>query len=202
MTVEVADAAGTVLATVVDRVWQSAGKHTVTVDGAAFADGAYTVTVRARTASSAEVVQTMPLVVSRTLGLVSASPGAFSPNGDGRNDQLEIGFALTVPATVTVRIVRDGRWVASPVLAASFLMGEHRITWDGSRSEGRLRDGTYEAVVEVTDVDGDGELRRALRVRHDGAARPDRARLEGAPRRERAGNGCGDDRQLADSSGS
>ena len=154
VTVEVADSAGTVLATVVDRVWQSAGKHTVTVDGAAFADGAYTVTVRARTPSGAEVVQTMPLVVSRALGLVSASPGAFSPNGDGRNDQLEIGFALTVPATVTVRIVRDGRWVASPALAASFLLGEHRITWDGSRSEGRLRDGTYEAVVEVTDATG------------------------------------------------
>ncbi len=96
----------------------------------------------------------MPLVVSRTLGFVSASPGAFSPNGDGRNDQLEIGFALSVPATVTVRIVRDGRWVASPALAASFLIGEHRITWDGSRSEGRLRDGTYEAVVEVTDATG------------------------------------------------
>jgi flagellar hook assembly protein FlgD len=154
VTVEVADAAGTVLTTVVDRVWQSAGRHTVTVDGAAFADGAYTVMVRARTASSAEVVQTLPLVVSRTLGLVSASPGAFSPNGDGRNDQLEIEFALTVPATVTVRIVRDGRWVASPVLGASFLMGEHRVTWDGSRSEGRLRDGTYETVVEVTDATG------------------------------------------------
>jgi FlgD Ig-like domain len=154
VTVEVADSAGTVLATVVDRVWQSAGKHTVSVDGTALADGVYSVTVRARTTSSAEVVQTVPLVVSRTLGLVSASPAVFSPNGDGRNDQLEVGFVLTVPATVTVRIVRDGRWVASPVLGGSFPMGEQRVAWDGTRSEGRLRDGTYEAVVEVTDAMG------------------------------------------------
>ena len=123
VTVEVADAAGTVVATVLDRAWQAAGKHTITVDGAALSDGAYTVNVRARTATTAEVVQTVPLLVSRTLGLVSASPGAFSPNGDGRNDQLEIGFALTVPASVTVRIVREGRWVASPALGASFVAG-------------------------------------------------------------------------------
>jgi hypothetical protein len=96
----------------------------------------------------------VPLVVSRTLGLVSATPGTFSPNGDGRNDQLEVAFALTVPATVTLRIVRDGRWVAAPVLGTSFAVGEHRVAWDGSRSQGRLRDGTYEAVVEVTDAMG------------------------------------------------
>jgi hypothetical protein len=154
VTVEVADSAGTVLATLVDRVFLGAGKQTVTVDGAAFGDGSYTVVVRARTTSSAEVVQTVPLVVSRTLGLVSASPETFSPNGDGRSDELEVAFALSVPATVTVRIVRDGRWVASPVLGASFLMGEHRIAWSGSRSDGRLRDATYEAVVEVTDAIG------------------------------------------------
>lgn len=154
VTVEVADPAGTVLATVLDRVWKAAGKHTATVDGAALPDGAYNVVVRARTATSSDVIQTIPLLVSRSLGVVSASPGTFSPNGDSRNDQLEVGFVLTVPATVTVRVLRDGRWVASPVLGASFVAGEHRIAWDGSRSDGHLRDGTYEAVVEVTDAIG------------------------------------------------
>ena len=149
VTVEVADATGIAVATALDRVWKQAGKHTVTVDGAAFPDGSYTVSVRARTATSSEVVQALPLVVSRALGLVSLTPASFSPNGDGRNDTLEISFALTTQAIVDVRIERDGRWVASPVLAASFEAGEHRVSWDGSRSEGRLRDGALQAVVQV-----------------------------------------------------
>jgi hypothetical protein len=154
VTVEVADATGAVLATPVDRVWTAAGEQSVTIDGAALPDGTYAVTVRAHTSASSEVVETVALVVSRTLGLVTASPVAFSPNADGRNDVLEVGFALTAPATVAVRILRDGAWVAAPALAASFEPGEHRLAWDGSRSAGRLRDGSYEAVVEVTDAVG------------------------------------------------
>ena len=149
VTVEVADATGIVIATALDRAWKQAGKHTVTVDGAALPDGSYTVSVRARTATSSEVVQVLSLAVSRALGLVSVTPAAFSPNGDGRNDSVEISFALTTSAIVDVRIERDGRWVASPVLAASFEVGEHRVAWDGSRSEGRLRDGSVQAVVQV-----------------------------------------------------
>ncbi len=154
VTVEVADSAGTVVARVLDRVWTQAGKRTVTIDGAALPDGSYTIAVRALTPTSAEVVQSVPLVVSRALGLVSAAPTAFSPNSDGRNDSLEIAFALTASALVDVRIEREGRWVASPVLAASFGVGEHRVAWDGSRSEGRLREGTYEAVVQVATATG------------------------------------------------
>jgi hypothetical protein len=58
VTVEVRDASGAVVATVVDRVWKRAGKHTVTIDGAAFPDGTYDVAVRARTAAGAEAEET------------------------------------------------------------------------------------------------------------------------------------------------
>ena len=154
VTVEIADSAGTVLVTPLDRVFTGAGKHALTLDAEGLPDGSYTAVVRARTATSSEVVQTAPFVVSRTLGLVSVSPTVFSPNADGRNDLLEIGFALTTLATVDVRIEREGRWVASPVLDASFGVGEQRISWDGKRGAGRLHDGAYEAVVEVTDLVG------------------------------------------------
>jgi hypothetical protein len=148
-TVEVADSSGLAVATVVDRVWMQAGRHTALVDAAALPDGQYTVVVRARTTTSSEVQQLVPLLVSRTLGLVSVAPPAFSPNGDGRLDLLEIGFELTARADVRVRIVREGQWVATPLLAA-LEAGPQGISWNGTRSEGRLRDGSYQAVVEAS----------------------------------------------------
>ena len=89
--------------------------------------------------------------VSRTLGLVSVTPSLFSPNADGRNDRLAVGFSLTVAADVSIRILRDGRWVASPH-AASYEAGAYSFEWNGARAAGPLRDGSYSAVVEVTDV--------------------------------------------------
>jgi hypothetical protein len=154
LTVQVADADAVVVATPVDRVWTRAGKHTVTIDGSNLADGVYEVVLRAYTTTSQEVVTTVPLTVTRTLGLVSVAPASFSPNGDGRHDRLDVRFALAAPATVTVRILRDGRWVASPLIAQSLPAGDRRVVWDGSRSDGMLRDGSYTAVVEVTDAVG------------------------------------------------
>jgi hypothetical protein len=154
LTVEVTDGAGAVVATVINRVWTRAGKYTVTIDGANLADGVYSVVLRAYTTTSPEVVSVVPLTVTRTLGLVSVTPAAFSPNGDGTLDRLDVRFTLAAPATVTVRILRDGRWVASPLIAQSMPAGESRVVWDGSRSDGTLRDGSYVASVEVTDAVG------------------------------------------------
>jgi hypothetical protein len=81
------------------------------------------------------------------------TPAVFSPNGDGRRDLLRITFSLTLPAEVNVRILRDGRWVASP-LSSSLLPGTQRLSWDGMRPSGRLRDGAYSAVVEADDAAG------------------------------------------------
>jgi len=151
VTVELTDLSGTLLATVVDRVWTLAGEHSATVDGAALPDGLYTVAVRARTAAGVQAEQLVPLGVSRTLGLVSVTPELFSPNADGRNDSLELAFSLTVPAEVRIRILRDGRWVASPHVA-SYPAGAHRFAWNGMRVTGKLRDGAYSAVVEASDA--------------------------------------------------
>jgi hypothetical protein len=154
LTVEVADASGLVAATVVNRVWTRAGDHSVAIDPSGLPDGVYSAVVRAYTPTSPEIVATAALTVSRTLGLVSVTPGLFSPNGDGTLDRVEVRFALTAAATVTVRIVRDGRWVAAPMISQALTAGEQRVVWDGTRSDGRLRDGTYTASVEVTDAVG------------------------------------------------
>jgi len=151
VTVEVADETGFTTLTLVDRMWTRAGKHTVDVDGTALPDGAYSVLVRARTPAGLEVEKVIPLLVSRTLGLVSVTPMLFSPNEDGRNDRLEIAFSLTVAADVSIRIFRDGLWVASPH-AASYEAGAHVFEWNGMRAAGRLRDSSYTAVVDASDV--------------------------------------------------
>jgi hypothetical protein len=149
VTVEVSDAIGGVVTTIVDRVWTGAGQHTVDLDGAALADGTYNIVVTARTPAGALVQRVIPLSVNRTLGLVTAAPLAFSPNSDGRKDRLTLTFALAAPADVRIRIEREGRWVASPLLA-SYPVGTQRFVWDGVRPVGLIRDGEYTAVVEAT----------------------------------------------------
>jgi N-acetylmuramoyl-L-alanine amidase/FlgD Ig-like domain len=153
VTVEVTDAIGGLVTTVVDRVWTAAGQHTVALDGAALADGVYNVVVTARTPSGVSVQKVIPLSVNRTLGLVSVAPLAFSPNADGRRDRLTLTFALTAPADVRIRIEREGRWVASPLIA-SYPVGMQRFVWDGMRARGLVRDGQYTAVVEATGSTG------------------------------------------------
>jgi N-acetylmuramoyl-L-alanine amidase/FlgD Ig-like domain len=149
VTVEITDAIGGVVATVVDRTWTRAGQQSVTIDGAALADGDYNVVVTARTAAGASVQKLVPLSVNRTLGLVTVVPSAFSPNGDGRKDTLAIRYTISAPAVVRIRIEREGRWVASP-LVGSFVPGPLGFTWNGQRVSGLLRDGAYVAVVEAT----------------------------------------------------
>ena len=149
VTIQITDSIGGVVSTVVDRVWTGAGEHTLDLDGAALPDGAYNVVVTAGTATGVSVQKLIPLSVNRTLGLVSVAPLAFSPNGDGRKDRLTLTFALTAPADVRIRVERDGRWVASPLLA-SYLPGTQRFVWDGARATGLLRDGEYTAVVEAS----------------------------------------------------
>ncbi|MGH3137157.1 MAG: N-acetylmuramoyl-L-alanine amidase [Gaiellaceae bacterium] len=153
LTIEIVDSVGGVITTLVDRVWTRAGQHTVTLDGAGLADGRYGIVITARTATGMAVQSIVPLTVIRTLSAVSASPAAFSPNGDGRRDRLVVSFSLTAAADVRIRIERDGRWVASP-LFGSFLPGPQRLVWNGSRVSGTLRDGAYEAIVEAQDEVG------------------------------------------------
>jgi hypothetical protein len=149
VSIEITDAIGGVAATVVDRVWTPGGQHAVELDGAALADGTYNVVVTARTASGVSTQKLIPLSVNRTLGLVTAAPVAFSPNGDGRKDRLTLTFSLAAPADVRIRVEREGRWVASPLIA-SYLAGTQRFVWNGVRGTGRLRDGEYTAIVEAT----------------------------------------------------
>ena len=150
VSVAVLDPAGAAVVELEPRTWRRAGARTVTFDGAGLADGVYTVRILARGTGGREATVDVPVSISRLLGRLALDAEAFTPNGDGRNDVLSLALPLTAPANVTVRIVRDGRWVATP-FTGPLEPGDHTVRWDGTKRLGRAQDGTYAFVVEATD---------------------------------------------------
>ncbi len=147
------DAAGAVLAELVPATRQTAGTHTFTFDGLGLPDGVYRIALTAIDPRGAVVTAELEIVLTRTLGSPSLSPAVFSPNGDGKADELSVRFVLAAPATVRLRVLRDGKWVAT--LANSvFPAGKQTVVWDGTKRVGVAPDGEYTAVIDATDAVG------------------------------------------------
>jgi N-acetylmuramoyl-L-alanine amidase len=154
LTVQILSPTLAVVATPLDRVWTPAGPRRITVDPATLPDGRYTVVLTAVTSVGTFVTRSVPLTVSRALGLVTLSAPVISPNGDGRHDALEIRFALAAPTTVRARVLREGRWVATPFTAKPLAPGSHVLSWNGRRGAAPVRDGAYAVVLESIDANG------------------------------------------------
>jgi hypothetical protein len=150
---DVLDATGAVVASAAPPRWRRAGTRTVVVGGQSLADGAYTVRLTAKATAGREATADVQLLVTRTLGRVTLGSTTFTPTGDGRGDTLAITLTLAGPASVTVKILRDGRWVATP-LTGSFDAGSQVVRWDGTKRTGRARDGGYVVDAEATDAVG------------------------------------------------
>jgi hypothetical protein len=149
VTVKVKDVLGAELAAV-GKSWRRAGEHAVRFDPALLPDGVFQIEVSANATGGRRATATTQLMVTRTLGSVRAARLAFSPNGDGRADRIAFQFRLTRPAEVKLRILKQGKWVATP-FAGPLDVGAGRVEWDGAKRVGRLLDGTYDAVFEATD---------------------------------------------------
>jgi hypothetical protein len=141
--------AATVTATLRDEFGQTtatlfvepkqAGRQTFRFAAAGIPDGRYVVVLSAESNGRAARTE-VPVLVDRTLGSSTVTPGAFSPNGDGRLDQVTFAFTLAAPAQVKVAVV------GGPVAFEGALEpGSHRIPWTG-----RLRDGKRAAVIQAT----------------------------------------------------
>jgi hypothetical protein len=150
---DVLDTSGAVVAQAAPLRWRRAGERTITVGGQSLADGTYTLRLTAKATGGRVATTDIPLLVTRTLGRVTLDADSFTPNGDGRGDALTVTVPVAGPATLTVRILRDGKWVATP-LAGSFDAGTQIATWDGKKRAGRARDGDYVVSVESTDAVG------------------------------------------------
>jgi N-acetylmuramoyl-L-alanine amidase len=151
--VTVVDAAGATVAEVEPRRWRRAGPRTVVFDGAGLPDGVYTLRVGARATGGREATIDVPVAITRTLGKVLLDTEAMTPNGDGRADQLSVTVPLSAPATVIVKILREGRWVATP-FSGPLDTGERVVTWDGRKRLGKARDGTHVVSIEAVDAVG------------------------------------------------
>ena len=145
----IVDVLGTQVATV-PKAWRRAGEHALTFDPKPLPDGVFRIELTANATGGRVATASTSLIVTRTLGNVTATRLAFSPNADGRADQISFRFSLAAPAEVKVRILKNGKWVATP-FAGPLAAGPRRIDWNGTKRVGRLMDGMYEAVVEATD---------------------------------------------------
>jgi hypothetical protein len=152
VTVRIADASG-VTARFFSLGLRPAGRRTVRFDAGLLADGRYQVAVTA-SAGGTSVTRAAPLVVDRTVAGLAPSPRAFSPNGDLALDSTTFSFLLAAPAFVRLEI-RSGDTIVAAPFAAMLPAGAGAIPWDGSGFAGRLPDGTYQAVLTVTDALGD-----------------------------------------------
>jgi hypothetical protein len=112
-------------------------------------DGRYDVIVVA----PGEQARRATLLVDRTLTALSASPAAFSPNGDGASDSSTIAFLVGTPSSVTVQIEQHGAPVTT-LYAGRLDHGAHAFGWDGTTGAGPVPDGSYEAVATVEDTFG------------------------------------------------
>jgi hypothetical protein len=149
VTITVRDSAGGAVATVA-KSWKRAAEHAVRFDAATLPDGLYDLEVSAIAAGGRQTVARTRIAVSRTLGRVAAARTSFSPNLDGRADRIAFRFALAAPAEVRLRILKDGKWVATP-FQGPLAQGARKLEWDGTKRVGRLLDGSYEAVLDATD---------------------------------------------------
>lgn len=151
------DASGDSLADLLPAVRQAAGPHTITFDGLGLPDGVYRVVFTATDSRGAVATADVELVVTRTLGSPALSPAVFTPNGDGRGDELRVTFVLSAPATVRLRVLREGKWVAT-LANTTFAAGKQTVIWDGTKRIGVAPDGPYTAVIEATDAIGTGAV--------------------------------------------
>jgi hypothetical protein len=168
LSVSVLDAASAQVATLLPETAYPPGPVSVRwnallPDGARVPDGRYRIGVRARS-STQDVYRSVEVVVDSTLSGLSLTRSAVSPNGDGRLDSLGVAFDLTRPAAVRVRILAGEKSIAR-VFAGSLAAGARQIvTWNGRKRTGRVRDGSYAAVIDATTDLGKRELRQPFTI--------------------------------------
>ena len=98
-------------------------------------DGQHRFLVECKDAAGNVSHKSVPVVVDRTVGSLTASPDVVSPNGDGVNDTATLGFTLARPATVKLTVKVAGKGVRSFQLG-QLQAGPGSVVWDGTAADG------------------------------------------------------------------
>jgi hypothetical protein len=152
VTATLVDPAGSTVATLFTEP-RAAGPQSFVFTAENVPDGLYRIVLTAVDTAGRQVTASVDVVVSRVVSAFAAERAVFSPNADGRLDRIGFTFSLAEEAEVQLRVLRDGKWVATPH-AAALGAGPQRLEWDGRKRIGRLRDGEYEAELTVATVVG------------------------------------------------
>jgi FlgD Ig-like domain len=198
VSVSVVDADGDVVRDLVNRERAPAGGRVETTwdgrndDGAIVPEGVYRPRLRL-TRDRRELILPNPIRVDTTapkITLVSAEPEFFSPDGDGRNDRVEVRYRLTEKANAMllvngIRRVRtrfrptDGvlTWYGK-VAGRSQRAGLYRLQLSAEDPAGNLATRTRPAFVEISYVTlGRETIRAKVRTRFGVRVTTDAARF-------------------------
>ncbi len=86
---------------------------------------------------------------------LSLAPAVVSPDGDGADDVLAIGYTLAAPAAVTLDVLAaDGTAVATLVAGVQLPAGSQSARWGGEGLAGLVADGSYTVRLQIADASG------------------------------------------------
>jgi hypothetical protein len=146
VTTTVVDPAGQVLATLGSER-KEPGRHSLRFSAETMPDGRYRIVLAVAADDGRQATASADVVVSRVLRAFTAAPALFSPNGDGRLEQVRFSFELAVVAQVRLRVVRLGQIAFSH--SGQLSAGRHEVVW---QPEERLSNGRYTAELTVVDA--------------------------------------------------
>ena len=105
----------------------------------------------------------VPIVLSEPIELISAfnpAPDPFSPNGDGRRENVSLLYSLTRSAQLTLDLVRvtDGSKIKTLMTRVPALAGNGAVIWDGRNAANQVEPDEDVAAVLTAEVLTDGEV--------------------------------------------
>jgi hypothetical protein len=154
---------GAVVTTLFTQQLQGARRQSFSYSAPGLADGNYLFTITAAGEDGRTGLLQASFSIDRTLTALTLVPATITPDGDGVEDAVDIGFTLATPADVTVQ-VEQGAAVVASVFSAALGEGAQHVTWDGTSGGSVVPGGAYVVAVIVHGPFGETRHEAAVTV--------------------------------------